>query len=489
MTIDVRRSAVRLRPDARRVFARLFVPGHDPLVEGVSRAESVLRRILDLSERDVVRALESVHEEFSNRHGDLDAVLEEHALVAVRRLNDEVAVSAKRRQLIGAYFTQESAIQAAAVCNPSIVAHPEPGLDDDPARLRIIMSLRAIGEGHRSTIEFRSGNIDPNGALSFDDVVGPLVAGRPLEHPRSRVALARILAEVDGSRANFEAVLALLPDPYSDDDLRSACAVLRSQGRTRERIERSIETMLRASAAHYVTTFAPTTDLSQRVLMPVSADESHGIEDARFVRFASSMSPPRYLATYTAYDGTHVAPHLIETDDFVTFRHSKLTGRAARNKGMAIFPRPIGTDHFALTRWNRDSSDLCVSQDLTHWDTVFPLERSLRWWDLAQSGNCGSPIETEAGWLVLTHGVGPMRRYSIGAELLDLDDPTRSLGSLESPLLVPEADERDGYVPNVVYTCGAITHRDWLVIPFGVGDSSIAVATVRLDEVLAALTK
>ena len=481
--LEVRRSSYRIRPDPRRVLARLFIPGQEGLIDGESRAGSVVDRVLQLDDDEAAAALAEVVASFADRHADLLATLEEHFALVAHRIDDPAALSVTHRHLVGAYFTQEFTVEGAAVCNPSIVPHP---IQDDvaPGELRVVMSLRAVGEGHRSTIEFRTGVLDAAGELRLDDHDDLVVAGR-LEPPSyRRDHFHRVLKALDDDGASATFVLDLLPDPFSGAELHAALATLHDQLVTRRRAAETIDRIRLIAASNYVVSFPVTSSLSQRVLTPLGPHETHGMEDARFVRFVDDDGTVTYYATYTAYDGAHVAPQLLATDDFRTFTSTQLTGRAATNKGVALFPRRIDDRYVALSRWDRETNAIVTSSDLTVWDDPVCIQRPTEPWNLVQLGNCGSPIESPAGWIMLTHGVGPMRRYAIGAELLDLDDPARVIGHLTEPLLVPTEAERDGYVPNVVYSCGAVLHGGNLVIPYGIADANIGVATVPLEQVL-----
>jgi predicted GH43/DUF377 family glycosyl hydrolase len=294
----------------------------------------------------------------------------------------------------------------------------------------------------------------------------------------------RVLRSMDDEGPNAAFVLDMLSDPFTGDELESALGTLHEQLVTRRGALETIERIRSIAATNYAVTFPDQSALSERVLLPTAPAESHGMEDARFVRFVDDGGTVVYHATYTAYDGAHIAPHVLTTTDFRSFASASLTGRGARDKGMALFPRCIDGHFVALSRWDRETNAVVTSRDLTVWDDPVSVQRPSEPWDLIQIGNCGSPIETAAGWVVLTHGVGPMRRYSIGAELLDLADPTRVIGRLTEPLLMPTEDERDGYVPNVVYSCGAMLHRDHIVVPYGMADANIGVATVPLAQLL-----
>jgi len=485
--IEVRRSSHRLGPDARRVLAKLFVPGQEGLIEGESRAGSVIDRILGLDDDEAAATLAEVVAGFADRHADLVAILNEHFELVAHRIEDPAALSPTRRQLVGAYFTQEFAVEGAAVCNPSIVPHPDQS-NLAEGETRFVMSLRAIGEGHRSSIEFRTGVLDPGSEICFDPAGAHLFTGRPRQARHRRDLFHRILGTVDDDGSSAAFVLDLLPDPFSGDDLDSALRALSAQLVTRRGAAETIDRIRSVAASSYEVNFPAHSSISQRLLSPTAPTESHGVEDARFVRFVDEDGTTTYYATYTAYDGAHVGSRLLATTDFCTFTSTQLTGRGARNKGMALFPRRIDGRYVALSRWDRETNAIVTSPDPTAWDDPVCLQRPTEPWDLIQLGNCGSPIESPAGWIMLTHGVGPMRRYAIGIELLDLDDPTKVIGHLSEPLLTPTDDQRDGYVPNVVYSCGAMLHHDNLVIPYGIADSNVGVATVALGQLLDRLT-
>jgi predicted GH43/DUF377 family glycosyl hydrolase len=279
-------------------------------------------------------------------------------------------------------------------------------------------------------------------------------------------------------------VLDRLGPHFTADDLASRLVELGDQRDTRRGVEDDVARLRSIAARTYTTTFPTTSTVAERVLHPATAAESNGVEDARFVRVVGDDWPASYCATYTAFDGIAISQQLLTTNDFITFTSSPLLGLAAANKGLALFPRKIDGDYRALTRYDGANNAVARSSDLNHWPSARPIDHPRAAWETVQVGNCGSPIETDHGWLVLTHGVGPMRTYSIGAWLLDLDDPSRLIGHLSTPLLTPSADEQDGYVPNVVYSCGALLHGDHLVLPYGIGDASIGFATASLCEVL-----
>ncbi len=483
--MEVRRTDVLLRPDARRVIARLFLPGQESAASGISRASAVVARCLAMSESEVQETLAEVLTSYAPRHRGFAERLDAHFVVVAHRVDGAAALSPQRRRLIGAYFTKEFAVEAAALFNPSLVAHPEQ--DGAAGGLRFVMSARAVGEGHLSSIVFRTGRLSTGAAppiVTVDPASAYVTAGAYAASPidRERIRLEATAAGADAESLAF--VLAGLPAQFTPEALDGALAALRGQRLTRVNGEHTATCLQLAATGSYEVVFPQESDLSERALMPGSAAESGGVEDARFVRFTEDDGTATYLATYTAFDGDHIVPRRLQTHDFRTFRATSFTGRAAANKGMALFPRRVDGQYLALSRWDRENNAIAVSADGHHWDEVRRLQAPEQPWELIQLGNCGPPIETPQGWLVLTHGVGAMRGYSIGAILLDLADPARVVGRLASPLLRPAGDERDGYVPNVVYSCGALVHEQTLVLPYGCSDTSIRVAVLSLPTLL-----
>ena len=483
-----RRTGQRLRPDVARTVTRLFVAGQEEVGGGESRAAEVISRVLALEENDVARSVDDLLERFGGRHRGFEQTLIDHAARVAHRVGRKVTLSGARRLLLGATFTQEYSIEAAALCNPSVVEHPDQrGVAGGACRF--IMSVRGIGEGHRSSIGFRTGQVDANGTVVIDDAKPFPVTGAVGDCFLERVVIHGKLRELGDEGESSDFVLDLLDDRFSVAQLDRALDTLHSRLATRHTAEETIARLRSASASTYSVRFAPETDISERVLWPSVTAEAHGMEDARFVRFVDDDERVTYYATYTAFDGTYVSQHLLETSDFETFSMSPTVGGAAANKGLALFPRRIGGRFFALSRSDRETNSVASSEHIRRWDHSGICQQPSRVWDLIQLGNCGSPIETAAGWLVLTHGVGAMRTYSIGALLLDLNDPTKVLASLRDPLLTPTAEERDGYVPNVVYSCGALKHANTLVVPYGIADGSIGIATVAVDELVARLRR
>lgn len=479
----VTRTDIILRPDPRRVIVKLFLPGQEMLITGESRATAVIHRVMAMRPPEVATTLAATLAAFGGRHRELERTLERHFVLVAHRLVQRDEVTPDQRLLIGAYFTQEYSVEAAALFNPSMVLHPEQhGLA--AGAVRVVLSARAVGEGHLSSVEFRTGVVGPGDAVRIDDPGEILVPGARRHVSYERNMFRQTLTELDcyDERAAF--VLDRLAEHFIEAELEAAIAELSRQRLTRGAVDETIDHLRRIAACNYDLDFPATSQLAERVIWPTSPAESHGIEDARFTRFVDDDGVVTYYATYTAFDGTHVAPHLLQTVDFRRFRMSQLGGPGARNKGMALFPRQIGGRYVALSRWDRENNAITTSTDGRFWAEASTLQTPRQPWELIQLGNCGPPIETPHGWLVLTHGVGPLRVYAIGAILLDLDDPRHVTGRLTEPLLVPSPDERIGYVPNVVYSCGALAHGDTLVLPYGCSDSSIRVARIDLPALL-----
>ena len=476
------RGAWSLKSDASRVISRLFIPGQELVGGSESRASGVVERILALNELEVEHGMDDLIRRFDRRHDNLTGVFETNA----QRVSDYVTapISERRKQLLGAAFTHEYAIEGAAICNPSIVAAPDQsGLR--PGELRVILSYRAIGEGHRSSIAFRSGTVGASGELVLNAAQPFPVAPPAATTTLNRELFHAMLCDrgVDGETAG--SVLDSLADDFEPAELALATERLRTQSATRVNATEVAAVLDLLAASFYRVSFDPEIDISRRVLWPSAPNEAVGMEDARFVHF-SDGDTSRYLASYTAFDGRAVSQQLLETNDFVHFTSSPLAGTGARNKGLAFFPRKVNGKYLALSRFDRETNAIAQSSDGLHWEPIVTPQRPLGTWEILQLGNCGSPIELAAGWLVIIHGVGPMRTYGIGALLLDLDDPTKVIGQLPRPLLIPSDDEQDGYVPNVVYSCGSLVHNDTLYLPYGIADQSIGYATFEIGQLLSA---
>ena len=485
VTDGIRRSSKRLAADRSRVVTMLFVPGQEGFDREEPRTSAVVARILALDEDDVERSLDDVASRFGHRHRDLIDTFRRHSDELTDRLDPGCELSETRRLLLGATFTSEYALEGAALCNPSMVAHPDQ-TGVTKGSLRFVMSVRAIGEGHRSSIEFRTGTVDDRGKVNIE--VAPPFATRgvteavTLDAVVFRSELRRLRS--DGESADY--VLDALGEQFTMAGLEKRLTRLQARLATRRQDGSIISLMRRIAERTYDISFSADTSLAERVLLPATAAERNGMEDARFVRFGHRDGTVSYFATYTAYDGFDIAQQLLETADFRAFAASPIVSLAS-NKGLALFPRRIGSRFAALSRSDHETNTVVFSDNLHLWENALPYQVPTQPWEVLQLGNCGSPIETDAGWLVLTHGVGPMRTYRIGAILLDLEDPTRIIGQLREPLLSPAPDEQDGYVPNVVYSCGSLVHAGTLILPYGIGDSAIGVATMPLPVLLAEL--
>lgn len=480
--MNITRTGIVLKPDPSRVLFRPFNPAGD------ERPLRILARVLALPEAEVVEMLAQVLVEFKTRHQRLrDYFLDRYEFVS-HLLPTDQPLSEERKLLIGAYFTHEYSLEAAALFNPSIVSHPDQtGLAE--GTLRFILSLRATGEGHISSITFRTGTIDGCGKIQVDtpsrfvttpEHIPPVSYHKGIFwHQLQEMGLVDSIAET---------ILKTLHDSFTVDELSQEIQYLRRYAQHRNtEFDRTASRLLNLAKSNYEVVYSPEQPLTERVIFPNAPNESNGIEDARFVRFVEDDGAATYVATYTAYDGRVTIPQLLETRDFLRFRICTLNGPEVQNKGMALFPRRIRGQYVMLSRQDAENLYLMYSDDLHFWHTKSPLLKPTYSWEFLQVGNCGSPIETKAGWLVISHGVGPMRKYSIGAFLLDLEDPSRVIGRLPRPLLSPDETEREGYVPNVVYSCGSLVHAGLLILPYAMSDTASSFATVPVADLLKAM--
>jgi predicted GH43/DUF377 family glycosyl hydrolase len=475
-----------LRPDPARVIARLFLPGEE-LHSAHSRAGQVVGRVMSLAEDEVERLAAGLLRDFGGRHHDYQALLQRHASIVSAHVEPVRELTAARTLLLGAAFTAEYATEGAALCNPSAVLGPDQG-GLGTGQARVALSLRGIGEGHISSIGFCTAVTGPGAQWTFEPRPLPASVADTTPAIWRRTHLQAVLAGQGRLDELTEAVLHALPAEFQGVDLERALAEAHRDLLTRAGSAATVDLLRKVVSSSYNASFATDTDLGQRILSPSADEESNGMEDARFTRFTGDDGAAEYRATYTAYDGARIAPRLLISSDLRVFRAHRLAGPAARNKGMALFPRKVHGRYLALCRSDGESTSLASSADGYVWDRQVILQEPSAPWEMLQVGNCGPPIETDEGWLVLTHGVGPMRVYVIGALLLDIDDPARVLGCSRTPLLSPYPDERDGYVPNVVYSCGAFLHNGLVWIPYGVDDSRIEVAYAPLGDVLADLS-
>jgi predicted GH43/DUF377 family glycosyl hydrolase len=480
--MDVRRTGIILKPNNSRVLCRPFEL-RDP-----QRALKIIARIMEMPGPMIEDLLTQVLAEFHGRHHRaVNFFLERFEAVKEQLLTDR-PVDERRKMLIGAYFTQEYSLESAALFNPSLIWHPYQGGVPAGSR-RFVLSLRATGEGHISSLCFRSGLVDANCRIVLDKPTGFVTAPQVVPNSQYDKALfLRKLLELGIANGLAEVAIQPLGDTFTMEQLEANIRIAMRQHPARRREWDPIaKATLALAKSNYEIQCDPEGDISERIIFPYSPTEMNGIEDARWVLFSEDDGSVRYYATYTAFDGNVVFSQLIETADFLQFKVSTLNGTEVRNKGMALFPRKINGHYAMLSRQDGENIFLMYSDMLHFWNAKQLLVKPTYPWEFVQIGNCGSPIETDAGWLVLSHGVGPMRKYSIGAFLLDRDDPSRVLGRLQVPLLTADENERAGYVPNVVYSCGSQVHNGQLIIPYAMSDYASTFATVPLEQLLAAL--
>jgi predicted GH43/DUF377 family glycosyl hydrolase len=465
--------------DTSRVITKPFIPG------GPGRCRNVIDRVLRLSDTEIADVLEEIRLNFEGRHKNIWEVFREHFELVRHFVPQDQSLSDNRCLLIGAYFTHEFSIEAAAFFNPSIVPHPDQsGLQ--PGDLRFVMSFRATGEGHISSIEFRSGVLKHDHAIEFDPVSRYVGRASIVKNPKYFVRdFMRKLGEMGWKNEVSDTILSSLAVEFTYAELERAITESRSQSQNdRASTDETLDNMLWLACSNYDIWFRREDSLSERVIFPVSENESRGIEDARFVRFVDDDGDITYYATCTAYNGFTILPQLIVTKDFLHFSMITLNGKSSKDKGMALFPRKINGRYVMISRIDGENMYLMTSDDVHFWDEATCLQAPSDPWEFVQIGNCGSPMETSEGWLLLTHGVGPMRQYCMGATLLDLERPNQVIGKLQDPLLVSNQAEREGYVPNVIYSCGALIHNGELVIPYATSDWASTIAQVEVDELL-----
>jgi predicted GH43/DUF377 family glycosyl hydrolase len=485
MGVTVKRNSVRFAPDPGRIIARFFMPGSP------SEVEPLVRHIIGMPEDEVQELLRRILRSYSRRHRNISVVFANHFAHLVRLVQElEIpmdSLTEEKKLVLGAYFTNEYSIESAALFNPSAVVDPDQH-DLNVGQKRLILSFRATGEGHISSIVFRRVIVDADGNLNetepgrFTDQ-----AARVKRHVYNKQDFIDKLREMNIQKDVVSAIMDRVGDTFGYGELvASTEETLRGEDISYSR-RKVIESMKWLADSHYEISFNRDTALSERVIFPTSSSETNGIEDARFVQFVDDDGSIDYYATYTAYNGFTILPKLLQTRDFYHFAVKPLHGECARNKGMALFPRKIGGRYAMLSRLDGINNYLMYSDNINLWNEARKIQTPTYPWELVKVGNAGSPIETEHGWLVITHGIGPVREYSLGAMLLDLDDPSKVIASLREPLLRPNESERDGYVPNVVYSCGSIIHNGELILPYAVSDQASTVATIAVSDLIAAM--
>lgn len=522
MQITVTRKKQIFSPDSTRVIARFLFLDDE-------RSADIIRKVLAMPEEEVKTAMSQLLRGYARRHRNISRIFERH-FDRLAPIFDKIEVnqedlSLAQKALVGSYFTMEYSIESAAFFNPSIVEHPDQSeLRSDEKR--VIFSFRATGEGHISSVVFRSGILDRHNNLVIEPVgkmlaeadkiirntynkksfreklieiqSHPPVTAPPLTLGAAEIQVPEKVIETAISDKKDEMeekakvitpdfILDKLGDSFTYGELmRSLGAAIKDTALTEEHIK-IINQMMWMASSHYEIHFSIDSAISERVIFPVSATEQRGIEDARFVKFTDDNGEVTYYATYTAYDGTAIMPKLISTKDFYDFKILPINGEIAQNKGMALFPRKINGKYAMLCRIDGVNNYLAYSDNINIWHTAKVVQKPIYPWELVQIGNSGSPIETPDGWLVITHAVGSMREYTLSASLYDINDPERSIGRLKEPLMVPNEEEREGYVPNVIYSCGSMIHNEDLIIPYAMSDRASSYATVNLRELLDSL--
>jgi predicted GH43/DUF377 family glycosyl hydrolase len=477
--VHVKDTGTIFMPERQRVIVRPHIPFNE------SRIERIISRVLTLNDSDVQKEFNRVLDKFSHRHHNFESLLERQFDSLRRFMPTDVLPSRERRLLIGSFFLAEYSFESVALFNPSIVPHPDQsGLP--PGSLRFILTLRATGEGHISSLKFRSGCIDEDYNISIDDSSDFATTAEMKANPLyDKICFARKLREmgVFSDFSNF--IINSLSDEFTFTELMENVKIQIYNHQPLSAADNLARDKIQWLArCNYEAQFEPSVPLSERVLFPLSPSEQNGIEDARFVLFTDDDGRKKYYATYTAYDGKAILPQLIETEDFVHFKMATLNGSAAVNKGMAMFPRRINGRYAMVSRQDSENLFLMYSDNIHFWNEIIPLMKPSYPWEFVQIGTCGAPIETKEGWLLLTHGVGLFRQYSIGAILLDIENPSKILGRLREPLINWTENTRSGYVPNVVYTCGALPHKDKLVVPYAMSDQQITISLISLSSLL-----
>lgn len=486
MRVSVTRKNIRFTPDSSRVVARYFMNGDQ-------RTQKMVSRIMLLEEKQVAHALEHTLREFASRHRNISRIFFRHCeniqgIIEGMQIN-YAGLSDERKMLIGSYCTMEYAIESAAFFNPSIIEDFDQ-LYLEKGEKRVIISFRATGEGHISSIVFRRAILDKNNdmqVMKIGDHIDKAEIVHKSLYNKKRFILK--LAEMHTPDKYSTDIMQDLPEEFEYYALKNAVNKVLEGNQISVERRRALEEMTWLADSFYDLQFKHDSDITERVIFPISDSESRGIEDARFVRFMDDDKTEKILATYTAYNGHTILPKLLSTDNFYTFRVMPLHGNGAQNKNLAVFPRKIKGKYAMLARLDGVNNYLMYSERPTVWNDPVIIQEPRYPWEFTQIGNCGSPLLTKEGWLIITHGVGAMRRYCIGASLFDLDDPSKEIGRLDEPLLSPLENEREGYVPNVVYSCGSIIHNNSLILPYAVSDYSSTYGVVDMTELLHVLKK
>ncbi len=478
--VRIYRQKLSFLPDESRVITKLFGLNE-------SRINKVFDRVLNLSDKDKNRILEQVILNFKDRHKNIKRIFKDNFDEIIRHLNVTIYndLSLESKLLLGAYFTLEYSIESAALFNPSIVPHPfQTEAAITGKNLKVILSFRAVGEGHMSSVVFRSGILDEEGNIQMDSI-------------SHLVEMAKIIHSVEYSKQDFimklsdmghydlvKPIFDELLDAFTTDELDESVRRFKEKGTLTKEEETAIDTLYWIIRSNYEIEFNEESDISERAIFPRSTTDIRAIEDARFVAYSNGDGSYTYYAPYTAFNGISILPQLIETKDFYRFKIKTMTGPGSQNKGMALFPRKINGKYAMISRNDNENLFLMYSDSLNYWENPVLIREPKYFWEFIQIGNSGAPIKTKKGWLLLTHGVGPVRTYSLGAILLDLKDPSKVIAELQEPLLIPREAERNGYVPNVVYSCGALLHNEWIVLPYAASDTRSGVVRFKLEDLM-----
>lgn len=459
------------RADNKRVILRSFIMNE-------KRSKNIIERVNRLSEDQVDTLINEIFSDFNDRHRNLKERLYTHYKIVKQKINIEEPLSDNRKLLIGAYFSMEYAIESAALFNPSIVPHPDQSTSDD-GDLTLIMSMRATGEGHISSIEFREGILKSDNSI---EMIYPTRIVTPPKHNSMIFSKKQLTERFNNLELLLSTKFLSLPENFTAEKWKD---FIDAHTTTCSEKEKQMISQISAFIdSNYQVSYPEAIPVSERVLFPYSKDESMGMEDIRLVAFKEDDGSVQYYGTFTAYNGKAIQSKLLRTDDFLTFSVETMNGDAIKDKGMALFPRKINGKYYMISRQDGESLYIMSSENLYQWDNADVLMIPEESWEFIQTGNCGSPIEVDEGWLLITHSVGAMRKYTISALLLDKENPVKVIGKLKKPLLSPTESEREGYVPNVVYSCGSIVHKKKLLIPYAMSDSASGFAMLNVEELI-----
>lgn len=477
--MKVEKSKIKIRPSAKRWLLRPFVPGNP------NQVEHILLRILSSDRKHTIDLYQRVFHKYRGFHKDIEQLFLKHYENVKHRIPSNKKLDDETKLIIGAYFSQFYALESTALFNPSIVIHPNQDPNDE--NLNFILSLRAVGEGHISSVVFREGSINPDFEISIKEP-SPFIMEpqKNMDRPQNKALFLHNLTEAGAINEISETILKALPEEFTFGELNTLLD-FHTRSQTKHEpivIEETINIMRNLALSNYDIYFSEEQAISERVIYPMSPSQTNGIEDARFVRFEDEDGSFTYYATFTAYNGKRTVPELLETKDFLHFKISTLNGSFAKNKGMALFPRKINGRYMMLGRQDNESIYLMSSEDGVFWNDATPIIKPTYAWEFIQIGNCSSPIELDEGWLIITHGVGAVRRYCLGAALLDKNDPSKVIGRLKKPLLEPLGEEIFGYVPNVLYSCGALAYNGRLILPYATSDLMTLFAHVDIKDIL-----